>query len=39
MLEEQLHRGRHAKVVADALRIRTTDEQAAILRRWEEGDD
>ena len=39
ILEEQLHRGRRAKVVADALRIRRTDETMAILRRWEDGDD
>ena len=39
ILEEQLHRGRRAKIVADALRIRRTDETAAVLRRWEDGDD
>ena len=39
ILEEQLHRGRRANIVADALRIRPTDEQAAILRRWEDGDE
>ncbi len=37
ILEEQLHRGRHAKVVEAALRIRTTPEQSAILKRWEDG--
>ncbi len=40
ILEELLERdilGRPA--ILDALRIRTTPEQAAILRRWEEGDD
>ena len=36
ILEDQLHRGRHQKVVEAALRIRTTAEQEAILRRWEE---
>jgi len=37
ILEDQLHRGRHPRVVAEALRIRTTPEQAAILERWEDG--
>jgi hypothetical protein len=36
ILEDQLHRGRYQKAVEAALRIRTTPEQAAILRRWEE---
>jgi hypothetical protein len=39
VLEEQLYRGRHPKMIAEALRIRPTPEQAAILRRWEEGDE
>jgi hypothetical protein len=39
ILEHELHRGRHARVVEAALRIRTTPEQAAILKRWEDGDD
>lgn len=38
ILEEQLRRGRRPQAIADALRIRTTDEQAEILRRWEEGE-
>jgi len=37
ILEDQLHRGRRPRVVADALRIRTTPDQAAILKRWEDG--
>jgi|CXWL01.1.fsa_nt_gi hypothetical protein len=36
ILEEQLYRGRRPKLVADALRVRTTPEQAAILKRWAE---
>jgi hypothetical protein len=35
ILEDQLRRGRHPKMVEAALRIRTTPEQEAILRRWE----
>lgn len=38
ILEDELHHGRHARMVADALRIRTTAEQAAILTRWEDDD-
>ncbi|MDP9238189.1 MAG: hypothetical protein M3P30_12475 [Chloroflexota bacterium] len=38
ILEQELHRGRHARLVEVALRIRTTPEQAAILTRWEDGD-
>lgn len=38
ILERELHRGRRPKVVAEALRIRSTPEQEAILRRWEAGD-
>jgi len=36
ILEHELHRGRRPRIVAEALRIRTTPEQAAILRRWED---
>jgi hypothetical protein len=36
ILEEQLHRGRRPKLVVEALRVRTTPEQQAILKRWEE---
>lgn len=36
ILEEQLHHGRRSKIVEAALRVRTTPEQEAILRRWEE---
>lgn len=36
LLEDQLHRGRRPPLVAEALRVRTTPEQAAILKRWEE---
>lgn len=39
ILEDQLHRGRRPKVIAEALRIRPTPEQDAILRRWEAGDE
>lgn len=39
ILEGQLHRGRRPRIVADALRIRPTPEQKAILKRWEDGDD
>ena len=39
ILEEQLHRGRHPKIIESALRVRPTPEQQAILRRWEDGDD
>lgn len=38
ILEEQLHSGRHARIVEAALRIRTTPEQEAILKRWEDGE-
>lgn len=38
ILEEQLHSGRHARIVEDALRVRTTPEQEAILKRWEDGE-
>ncbi len=38
ILEGQLHRGRHPKLIAAALRVRPTPEQDAILRRWEEGE-
>jgi hypothetical protein len=36
MLEEQLHRGRRPKLVVEALQVRPTPEQDAILQRWEE---
>lgn len=39
ILEEQLHRGRRPKVVAEALRLRSTREQKAILDRWEAGEE
>jgi len=39
ILEDQLHRGRRPKVIADALRIRPTPEQDVILHRWEAGDE
>jgi hypothetical protein len=39
ILEEQLHRGRRPKVVAEALRLRSTPEQKAILDRWESGEE
>ncbi len=39
ILEEQLHRGRRPKVVAEALRLRSTPEQQAILDRWESGEE
>jgi hypothetical protein len=38
ILRQQLRRGRRPKLVADALRIRTTPEQAEILRKWEDGE-
>ncbi len=38
ILEQQLHSGRRPRLVVEALRIRTTPEQAAILKRWEDGD-
>jgi hypothetical protein len=36
LLEDQLHRGRRPKLVAEALHVRTTPEQEAILKRWED---
>jgi hypothetical protein len=39
ILEEQLHSGRRPRIIEQALRVRTTPEQAAILRRWEDGDE
>ena len=40
MLEELLERDIHGRpAILDALRVRTTPEQAAILRRWEEGEE
>jgi hypothetical protein len=38
LLDEQLHRGRRPRVIAEALRLRPTPESAAILRAWEDGD-
>jgi hypothetical protein len=37
ILENQLHGGRRPKLITEALRVRTTPEQAAILKRWEDG--
>ncbi|MEX0750799.1 MAG: hypothetical protein WD359_08310 [Dehalococcoidia bacterium] len=37
ILEDQLHRGRRPKLIAEALRVRNTPEQEAILQRWEDG--
>lgn len=37
ILEDQLHRGRRPNLVVEALRVRTTPEQEAILRRWEDA--
>lgn len=39
ILEKQLHGGRRPRAIEDALRIRTTPEQEAILKRWEDGDE
>jgi len=36
ILEEQLHRGRRPRLVVEALQVRPTDEQRAIVRRWEQ---
>ncbi|HEX5480723.1 MAG TPA: hypothetical protein VFY79_13490 [Dehalococcoidia bacterium] len=36
ILEEQLRHGRRSNIIEAALRVRTTPEQEAILRRWEE---
>lgn len=36
ILEHELHNGRQREAVVAALRIRTTPEQEAILRRWDE---
>lgn len=38
ILEEQLHGGRRPRIIEEALHVRTTPEQAAILQRWEDGD-
>lgn len=35
ILEGQLHRGRHQQLIVEALSVRATAEQAAILERWE----
>lgn len=37
ILERELHRSRRPHAVAEALRVRTTPGQAAILKRWEDG--
>lgn len=37
ILEEQLHRGR-PRLILDALRVRTTPAQQAIIDRWERGE-
>jgi len=37
ILEDQLHRGRRPKLIVEALRVRPTAEQKAILKRWEEA--
>lgn len=39
ILEEQLHGGRRPKLIAEALRLRPTPEQQAILDRWERAGD
>ena len=39
ILEHELRRGRRPRMIVDALRVRTTPEQAAILQRWEDGDE
>lgn len=39
ILERELHRGRHSRIVEQALRVRTTPEQAAILQRWDDGEE
>jgi hypothetical protein len=36
ILEEQLHRGRRPSLIVEALRVRPTDEQRAIIERWEQ---
>lgn len=38
ILERQLWHGRQREAVIEALQLRTTDEQRAILKRWEERD-
>ena len=38
ILEEQLHGGRRPKLIIEALRLRPTPEQQAILDRWEQRD-
>ena len=38
LLEDQLRRGRHPRLVVEALRVRPTAETNAVLRRWEDGD-
>jgi hypothetical protein len=38
ILERELHAGRRPKLIVEALRVRTTDEQQAIIERWERRD-
>lgn len=38
ILERQLHAGARPRLILEALRVRTTPEQAAILDRWERGE-
>jgi hypothetical protein len=38
ILERELHRGRRPAIIVDALKLRTTDTQAAVLKRWEAGE-
>ncbi len=39
ILEDQIHGGRHPKLIAEALRLRPTPEQQTILDRWERASD
>ena len=40
IIDEQMeHDIRRRPAILDALRVRTTPEQAAILKRWEDGED
>jgi hypothetical protein len=38
ILEHQIHAGRRPQLILEALRVRTTDEQRAIIERWEKRD-
>ena len=38
ILEQQLHTGRRPQLILEALRVRTTDEQRSIIKRWEKRD-